>query len=64
MIDHGLAVRYLNRVGSNLVDGMSKTDDTEARRYFQEALNNVSFLYDILHLNEVEVIDIKTKSTH
>ena len=62
MIDHGLAIRYLNRTGRNLVDGMSKTEDPDVRRYFQEALNNLSFLYDILHLNEVEVIDIKNKT--
>lgn len=61
MIDHGLAIRYLNRIGRNLVDGMSKTDDPEVRKYFQEALNNLSFTYDILHLNEVELIDIKQK---
>lgn len=61
MIDHGLAIRYLNRIGRNLVDGMSKSDDPEVRKYFQEALNNLSFTYDILHLNEVELIDIKQK---
>lgn len=59
MIDHGLAVRYINRVARDLVDGMSKCNDPETRRYFQEALNNVTFLYDILHLNELEIIDIK-----
>lgn len=61
MIDTGLAIRYLNRTGRDLVDGMSKTNDPEVRKYFQEALNNLSFTYDILHLNEVEVIDIKQK---
>lgn len=61
MIDTGLAIRYLNRTGRDLVDGMSKTNDPEVRKYFQEALNNISFIYDILHLNEVEVIDIKQK---
>ena len=61
MIDHGLAIRYLNRIGRNLVDGMSKTDDPEVRKYFQEALNNLSFTYDILHLNEIEIIDINKK---
>ena len=59
MIDHGLAIRYLNRVARDLVDGMSKCDDPKVRRYFQEALNNITFLYDILHLNEIEIIDIK-----
>lgn len=61
MIDHGLAIRYLNRIGRNLVDGMSKCEDPEVRKYFQEALNNLSFTYDILHLNEIEIIDIKQK---
>lgn len=61
MIDTGLAVRYLNRVGRDMVDGMSKCDDPELRRYFQETLNNVAFLFDILHLNELELIDIKQK---
>lgn len=61
MIDTGLAIRYLNRTGRDLVDGMSKTNDPEVRKYFQEALNNISFIYDILHLNEVEIIDIKQK---
>lgn len=62
MFDASLARRMLNKIGKELVNAIS-TAEGETRNEIQRALNDVTFMYDILHLDEIEVVDI-SKKTH
>jgi hypothetical protein len=53
----------LNKIGKELVNAM-QTAEGEARNEIQRALNDVTFMYDVLHLDEIEVIDISKKPTN
>lgn len=63
MFDADLARRFLNKIGKEVVAAMSSGNDKEVREQLQKALNDIGFMYDILHLNEIEVIDINRKQT-
>lgn len=62
MFDAALARKILNKIGKELVNAMS-TAEGDTRNEIQRALNDVTFMYDILHLDEIEVVDI-SKKTH
>lgn len=62
MYDPVLARRVLNRANKELVDGMSHCTDTFVRECLQRAFNDLTFMYDILHLDEeLKMIDINNQ---
>ena len=63
MYDQDLARRFLNKIGKEVVAAMSSLNQDEIRNNLQKALNDVTFMYDILHLNEIECIDISSNPT-
>lgn len=56
--DADLARRILNKTNKELVAAMCSGKETEMRSHLQNALNTLTFMYDILHLDELELIDI------
>lgn len=63
MFDATLARKILNKIGKELVNAM-QTAEGETRNEIQCALNDTTFMYDILHLDEIEVMDISKKPTN
>lgn len=63
MFDTALARKILNKIGKELVNAMSTAEDG-TRNEIQRALNDVTFMYDILHLDEIEIVDISKKPTN
>lgn len=63
MFDATLARKILNKIGKELVNAMT-TAEGETRNEIQRALNDITFMYDILHLDDIEVIDISKKPTN
>lgn len=61
--DAALARKILNKIGKELVNAMSAAP-APIRNEIQRALNDVTFMYDILHLDEIEVVDISKKPTN
>lgn len=62
MYDPILARRILNKANKELVDGMSHCTDPFVRDCLQKAFNDLTFMYDILHLEEeLNVIDINNQ---
>ena len=61
--DAELARRILNKTSKELVAAMVSCKDQETRAHIQNALNDMTFMYDVLHLDEIEVIDINNKLT-
>ena len=64
MIDLSLARRVLNKAGKELTKALAETvlsDDAAA--LVQKALDDVTFMYDILHLDEIDAIDIRKPTT-
>ena len=60
MIDLSLARRVLNKAGKELSKTLSDTVlSQDAAVLVQKALDDVTFMYDILHLDEVDAIDIR-----
>lgn len=64
MIDLSLARRMLNKIGKELVNAMNATSGETQNNEIQRALNDIAFMYDILHLDEIEVVDISKKPTN
>lgn len=64
MIDLSLARRMLNKIGKELVNAMNATSGETQNNEIQRALNDIAFMYDILHLDEIEVMDISKKPTN
>ena len=62
MFDAALARKILNKIGKELVNAMS-TAEGDTRNEIQRALNDITFMYDILHLDDIEVIDISKQPT-
>lgn len=58
MYDHELARRILNKANKSLVDAFSHCNQSEVRYEIQRAMNDITFMYDVLHLDEIEVINI------
>ena len=63
MFDATLARKILNKIGKELVNAM-QTAEGDTRNDIQRALNDITFMYDILHLDEIEVVDISKKPTN
>ena len=62
MYDPILATRILNKANKELVAGMSSCTDTFVRECLQRAFNDLTFMYDILHLDEeLKMIDINNQ---
>lgn len=60
MIDLSLARRVLNKAGKELSKALADTVlSPDAAVLVQKALDDVTFMYDILHLDELEAIDIR-----
>ena len=60
MIDLTLARRVLNKAGKELSKALADTVlSPDAAVLVQKALDDVTFMYDILHLDEIDVIDIR-----
>lgn len=59
MYDPVLARRILNKANKELVTAMTNCRDDIARIAIQVAFNDLTFMYDILHLEEeIQMIDI------
>lgn len=62
MIDTQLACRILNKMGKHLVNAFSSSVDPEQREQLQKALNDLTFMYDVLHLSDtIDCINIEQK---
>lgn len=60
MIDLSLARRVLNKAGKELSKTLADTViSPDAAVLIQKALDDVTFLFDILHLDEIDAIDIR-----
>lgn len=60
MIDLSLARRVLNKAGKELSKALADTVlSDDAAVLVQKALDDVTFMYDILHLDEIDAIDIR-----
>lgn len=64
MIDLSLARRVLNKAGKELSKALADTVlSPDAAVLVQKALDDVTFMFDILHLDELEAIDIRRNPT-
>lgn len=63
MYDPILARRVLNKANKELVAGMSNCTDAFVRECIQKAFNDLTFMYDVLHLDEeLKMIDISNNN--
>lgn len=59
MIDLSLARRVLNKACKELSKTLADTVISQnATVLIQKALNDITFMFDILHLDEIDAIDI------
>lgn len=63
MFDKVLARRVLNKIWKEVTEAFSISTEEDVRRKLQRALNDLNFMPDILHLDEIEVIDISKQPT-
>ena len=64
MFDKVLARRMLNKIWKEVMEGFKVSTEPEVVRQLQRALNDLDFMADILHLEDLEVIDISKKPTN
>ena len=64
MIDKVLARKILNKIWKEVTEAFKISSDPEVRRELQRAINDLDFMPDILHLEDLEVIDISKKPTN
>lgn len=65
MIDLSLARRVLNKAGKELSKTLADTViSPDAAVLIQKALDDVTFMFDILHLDEIDAIDIRKDQTN
>ena len=64
MIDKVLARRILNKIWKEVMEAFKVSIEPEVVRQLQRALNDLDFMADILHLEDLEVIDISKKPTN
>lgn len=62
MFDKDLARRFLLKINKEVVNAFILSDDDRQRNEIQRAINDITFMYDILHLNNIEVIDIRNSN--
>ena len=58
MYDKDLARRFLIKIDKEVVAAFTLAENDRQRKELQRAINDITFMYDILHLNDIEVIDI------
>ena len=59
MFDKDLARRFMIKINKEVVNAFILSDDDRQRNELQRAINDLTFMYDILHLNDdIQVIDI------
>ena len=64
MIDLSLARRVLNKAGKELSKTLADTViSPDAAVLIQKALDDITFMFDILHLDEIDAIDIRKPTT-
>lgn len=61
MFDKVLARRVLNKIWKEVMEAFKVSIEPEVVRQLQRALNDLDFMADILHLEDLEVIDISNK---
>lgn len=61
MFDAALARKILNKIWKEVMEGFKVSTEPEVVRQLQRALNDLDFMTDILHLDEIEVVDISKK---
>ena len=64
MFDKFLARKILNKIGKEVVSARSTSDLNVISAELQKALNDLTFMYDVLHLDEIQMIDISNPSTN
>ena len=63
MFDKDLARRFLLKINKEVVNAFILSDDDRQRNELQRAINDITFMYDILHLNDnIQVIDISNSN--
>lgn len=63
MFDKILARRVLNKIWKEVMEAFKVCPDPEVRQQLQRAINDLNFMPDILHLEDLEVIDISKQPT-
>lgn len=58
MFDKFLARKMLNKIGKEIVNARTTMDLNVVSSELQKALNDITFMYDILHLDDIQIIDI------
>ena len=61
MYDAELTIKMLNKMGKEIIGAMEAEEIKEQRQLLQKILNDLGFLYDILHLSDIsdiQMIDI------
>lgn len=62
MYDAELARRILNKANKELVTAMTQATQPVVRDAVQKAFNDLTFMYDVLHLDEeLKMIDISNQ---
>lgn len=63
MFDKDLARRFMIKINKEVVEAFAATDNPDVRSQLQRAINDITFMYDILHLNDnIQVIDISNSN--
>ena len=63
MFDKDLARRFMIKINKEVVEAFAATDNPGVRSQLQRAINDITFMYDILHLNDdIQVIDISNSN--
>lgn len=58
MFDKDLARRFLMKINKEVVNAFILAEKDEQRFELQKAINDITLMYDILHLNDIQMIDI------
>lgn len=58
MIDLYLARKHMAKLGRALIEAYTSRDDEVINKALQTAINEQTFLIDILHLDEIQALDI------
>lgn len=59
MYDKDLARRFLVKINKEVVNAFVLAENNDQRAELQKAINDITFMYDILHLNDdLKMIDI------
>lgn len=59
MYDKDLARRFLVKINKEVVNAFVLAEEPGQRSELQKAINDITFMYDILHLNDnIKMIDI------